>query len=238
MLQQDGGVVLAVGDTIGRGETLSNIIKKAGGLTEYAFAEGSVFTRKKLKELEIENVRRIANDLRIEMASKSLTEDGIGVPYSEAQQLLSDLTKLDPLGRLVIELPRVLSQPDYDVTVEDGDVLYVPTKKDSINVIGQVQVTTSHIFDPSLDALEYIERSGGMKKRADEDRIYIVKANGTVELVGNSSWFSSKAQDQMKAGDTIVVPLDSGYMTNLTLWSTATQIIYNTAVAIAAISGI
>lgn len=224
--------------TIERGETLSDIIKKAGGLTEYAFAEGSVFTRKKLKELEIQNVRRIASDLRIEMASKSLTEDGLGVSYTEAQQLLSDLTKLDPLGRLVIELPRVLSQPDYDVTVEDGDVLYVPTKKDSINVIGQVQVTTSHIFDPSLDALEYIKRSGGMKKRADEDRIYIVKANGTVELVGNSSWFASRAEDTMQAGDTIVVPLDSGYMSNLTLWSTATQIIYNTAVAIAAISGI
>lgn len=224
--------------TIERGETLSDIIEKAGGLTEFAFAEGSVFTRKKLKELELKNVQRIASDLRIEMASKSLTEDGLGVSYSEAQQLLADLTKLDPLGRLVIELPRVLEQPDYDVTVEDGDVLYIPTRKDSINVIGQVQVTTSHIFDPSLDAVEYIERSGGMKKRADEDRIYIVKANGTVELLEGNSWFASKAEDQMQAGDTIVVPLDSGYMTNLTLWSTATQIIYNTAVAIAAISGI
>ncbi|GLX86642.1 sugar transporter [Thalassotalea loyana] len=224
--------------TIERGETLSDIIQKAGGLTEYAFAEGSVFTRKKLKELERENVERLADDLRVEMASKSLTEDGLGVSYAEAQSLLADLTNLDPLGRLVIELPRVLTEDNYDVTVENGDVLYVPTKKDSINVIGQVQVTTSHMYDPSLEAVEYIERSGGMKKRADEDRIYIVKANGTVELVGQESWFSNRAEDQMQPGDTIVVPLDSGYMTNLTLWSTATQIIYNTAVAIAAISGI
>lgn len=224
--------------TIERGETLSDVIRKAGGLSEHAFAEGSIFTRAKLRALEKENVERIASDLRIEMASKSLTEKGLGVTYAEAQNLLNDLTQMEPVGRLVIELPRILKDIDYDVTLENGDVLYVPTKKDSINVIGQVQVATSHMFDSALQAQDYIERSGGMKERADEDRVYIIKANGTVELVGNDSWFSSKAEDKMAAGDTIVVPLDSGYMTNLTLWSTATQIIYNTAVALAAISGI
>ena len=54
----------------------------------------------------------------------------------------------------------------------------------------------------------------------------------------SSNWFASNVSNNMKPGDTVVVPLDSEYMNNLTLWTSATTIMYNTAVAIAAISGI
>ncbi len=224
--------------TIRRGETLSELIEKAGGLTQFAYIEGSVFSRKKLKRLERQNLIKLTTDLRTEIASKSLTSTTTSISYTEAKLLLNDLTKVTPVGRLVINLPKVLKVNDYDIMLDDGDVLYIPSKKNSVNVIGQVQVTSSHVFEPNLTAEDYIALSGGVKKRADEDRIYVISANGSIKIAAQSNWFSSDSDNSMKPGDTVVVPLNSEFMNNLTLWSTATQIIYNSAVAIAAISRI
>ncbi|MGL1956593.1 MAG: SLBB domain-containing protein [Colwellia sp.] len=224
--------------TIRRGENLSDLIKKAGGLTRFAHVEGSVFSRIKLKELEQQNLLKLASDLRVEMASKSLTDSNSNQSYQEAQLMLSDLTKTQPVGRLVIDLDRIISSAEYDVLLDNGDILYVPTMNNSINVIGQVQVTSSHMFDELLDAQDYIVQSGGIKKRADESLIYIISANGKIKMMDSGNWFANTDSSKLRPGDTIVVPLDSEYMNNLTLWTSATTIMYNTAVAIAAISGI
>jgi polysaccharide export outer membrane protein len=61
--------------TIRRGENLSDLIAKAGGVTNFAHQEGSVFTRIKLQELEQQNLFKLASDLRVEMASKSLSDE-------------------------------------------------------------------------------------------------------------------------------------------------------------------
>ncbi|KGJ90187.1 hypothetical protein ND16A_2037 [Thalassotalea sp. ND16A] len=223
--------------TIRRGETLDDVIKKAGGFTEYAFPQGGVFTRTKLKLLEIHNLKKLASDLRMEIASKSLTE-GSNIAYAEAQSLLSDLTKVEPVGRLVINLPKLVNDDNYDVLLENGDTLYVPSTKNSINVIGQVHVATSHMFDVNISIDDYILKSGGVKQRAETDDIYVIAANGDIKIIESSNWFSSNTDEGLQPGDTIVVPLDSDYTNNLTLWTTATQILYNTAVAFAAINGI
>ena len=224
--------------TIRRGETLADLVAKAGGLTQYAHPDGSVFTREKLKALEKKNLIKLAGDLRIEMASKSLTEQGTSASYDDAQKLLADITELEPVGRLVIDLPHLMASDSNEVLLEGGDVLYVPTKKNSINVIGQVQVGSSHLYNSVMSAEDYIAQSGGVKKRADEERIYVISASGSIKMLEQSNWFTGAANSSLKPGDTIVVPLDSEYMNDLTLWSTATQIIYNTAVAFAAINGI
>jgi polysaccharide export outer membrane protein len=224
--------------TIRRGETLADLVTKAGGLTQYAHPDGSVFTRKKLKELEKQNLIKLAGDLRIEMASKSLTDQGTSTSYDDAQKLLSDITELEPVGRLVINLPRLMNSNSDEVLLEGGDILFVPTKKNSINVIGQVQVGSSHLYNSAMTAEDYIAQSGGIKKRADEERIYVISASGSIKMIEQSNWFAGTADTSLKPGDTIVVPLDSEYMSDLTLWSTATQIIYNAAVAVAAINGI
>ncbi len=224
--------------TIRRGETLSELIARVGGVTSFAHVQGSVFSRLKLKALEQQLLLKVASDLRVDMASKSLTDTGAVQSYEEAQMMLADLTKTQPVGRLVIDLERIISPNEYDVLLEGGDVLYVPTMKNSINVIGQVQVTSSHVFDKNLTADDYLAQSGGSKKRADESRIYIISANGRVKMKSGSNWFSNDDASRLQPGDTIVVPLDSEYTKNLELWSDVTTIIFNSAVALKTITGI
>ena len=224
--------------TVRRGESLADLIVKAGGFTSFAHQDGSVFTRVQLREIEQQNLLKLTSDLRIEMASKSMTDKNYSQSYAEVQKMLTDMANVQPVGRLVLDLPKIVNNKNYDVLLEGGDVLYVPTMKNSINVVGQVQVTSSHIYDVNLSAEDYLAQSGGSKKRADVDRIYIISANGSIKMMASGNWFTNDAGDNLKPGDTIVVPLDSEYMDNLALWSTVTGIIYNSAVAIAAIAGI
>jgi polysaccharide biosynthesis/export protein len=238
VIELRGEVVFPGKYTVRRGDSLSSIIHKAGGLTPFADPNGSVFSRTKLKQLEKQNLIKVSADLRTEMVTKSLSSDGNVTSYREIQSLLDDLSKVEPLGRLVINLPEVIASNDYDVAIEGGDILYIPTRNNSVNVMGQVQVNSSHMFDSSISVEDYITQSGGLKKRADDERIYIISSNGSIKMVEGSNWFSGAGSSTLKAGDSIVVPLDSEYMNNLTLWTTATTIMYNTAVAVAAISGI
>jgi len=225
--------------TIQRGETLRTLIERAGGFTDFAYLDASLFTREKLKKLELQNLVKVSENLRMEIASKSLSqrENTASIDYEQTSQLLADLTNVEPVGRLVLDIPLIMSDERFDVILEDGDVLYMPVKLNSVNVVGQVQVATSHIHKNNFSAFDYIKLSGGIKKQADEDRVYIIKANGAVQIPSDNNWFSSNDQG-LKPGDTVVVPLDTYYMEDLTLWSSVTQIIYQSAVAVKAISGL
>jgi protein involved in polysaccharide export with SLBB domain len=120
-----------------------------------------------------------------------------------------------------------------DILLRDGDTLRVPRRPQEVTVIGEVQNATSHLYDPSLSRDDYLRLSGGPTQKADDKRIYIVRANGSVESGGGSRWFGQTGSVQ--PGDTIVVPLDAERMRPLPLWTAVTTIIYNLAVAVAAV---
>jgi polysaccharide biosynthesis/export protein len=122
-----------------------------------------------------------------------------------------------------------------DIMLEDGDVLMVPGPMQTVTVLGEVQSATSLLFDASLGRDDYINLSGGTTRRADESRIYIVRANGQITAGGSRRWFRS-SDAQVRPGDTIVVPTDIERMRPLPLWSAVTGIIFNLAVAVAAVN--
>jgi protein involved in polysaccharide export with SLBB domain len=225
--------------TIRRGETLSNLLERAGGFSEFAAINAAVFTRKSIKEQEQQQLARLSTELRRDIASKSFQSSVSSntLTYDEMNKLLKDLANVDAIGRLVIDLPLIVNN-EQNLVLQDGDVLYVPSERDSISVIGEVNYSTSHLYKAGISVDEYIDLSGGLKERAADDRIYIIKANGSVKIPNTGNWFAVNNSNQLEPGDTIVVPLDAGHMDKLTLWSTATQILYQLGVAVAAISGI
>lgn len=225
--------------SVKRGETLSTLIERAGGLTNYAFERGAVFTRRGIREQEQKQLEGLAQQLRREIASNVITDQGGTFEYAEVNQLLSDLTKLDPIGRLVINLDEIIASQNAtaDVQLKDGDRLFVPTEQNTVSIIGEVQLASSYRFDSSLSVDDYVRRAGGAREKADEDRVYIVKANGAIVVPDDTGWFSFE-RTIVEPGDTIVVPLDTQYVNNLEVWSTATQIMYQVGVALAAINGL
>ncbi len=225
--------------TIRRGETLSNLLERAGGFSDFAATNAAVFTRQSIKKQEQQQLARLSTELRRDIASKSFQSSVSSntLTYDEMNKLLKDLANVDAVGRLVIDLPLIVNN-EQSLVLQDGDVLYVPSERDSISVIGEVNYSTSHLYREGISVDEYIDLSGGLKERAADDRIYIIKANGSVKIPNTGNWFAVNNSNQLEPGDTIVVPLDAGHMDKLTLWSTATQILYQLGVAVAAISGI
>jgi len=225
--------------TIRRGETLTELLERAGGFSEFAEEKAAVFTRASIKEQEQEQLARLSTELRRDIASKSFQNSVSSntLSYDEMNMLLNDLASVEAVGRLVIDLPLIVENKQ-NLVLQDGDVLYVPSKRDSISVIGEVNYSTSHLYKTGVSVDDYIGLSGGLKERADEDSIYIIKANGSVKIPDAGGWFTANNTEQLEPGDTIVIPMDASHMDKLTLWSTATQIMYQLGVAVAAISGI
>jgi len=228
--------------TVRRGETLSSVIDRAGSLTRFAFPEGSVFTREFLREREAEQIETMARRLESDIATLAVQRAQqpnaqADEAYSVGKSLLEQLRNTVPAGRLVIDLPKILENPGNmrdDVILREGDVLVVPLRSQEVTVVGEVQYATSHRYDERLNRDDYIRLSGDITPRADSKRVYVVRANGAVQAEG-SRWFRGKS-GTMEPGDSVVVPLDTDRLPQLAQWSAVTQIIYNLAIAVAAVN--
>ena len=221
--------------TIRNGETMSSVVARAGGFTADAFVVGSVFTRESVKEQERQQNLELAKQLRREIAARGLTEVESTLDFEDASKMLGELEKLEPVGRMVVDMVGLhAGNAAADVRLEDGDILHVPSVNQVVTVVGEIHHASTHFYRDSLSYEDYIRLAGGLKQRADGERLYILRADGSVQIPQTSFWFGDSTLIQ--AGDTIVVPLDVGYKDPLTLWSQVTQIFYNSAIAIAAIN--
>lgn len=228
-----------------RGETLSSLMQRAGGPTDMAFTRGSVFTRESLRERELRQIEALAARLEREISAVALqtTQIPTATPQRAAdavlvgESLLEALRDSKPVGRLVIDLERAMTSPgsSYDVVLKDGDELIVPALTQEVTVLGEVQVGTSHLYEPGLGRADYIEMSGGTTAKADDRRTYVVRADGSVGGTRSNRWFRHDG-GPVRPGDTIVVPLAADRIPALPMWQAVTTIVYNLAVAAAAVN--
>lgn len=216
-----------------RGETLGNVIKRAGGLTGVAFAEGAVFTRVELQLKEEAHFKELADRIESEMKTTIVERmDEVSRPLetSEITKSLVDLLRnAKSTGRMVIDLKTILAMDgrgngvNYDVTLMGGDSIFVPQKKDEITVVGEVRKPTTHLFADGYGLEDYIRLSGGLTEKTNSDLVYVVRANGSaVSASSGSSFFGKLFGDtpdvEIHPGDTIVAMLDAEKVSNLKIW--------------------
>jgi polysaccharide biosynthesis/export protein len=240
---------------IHHGETLSSVLRRAGGFTDLAFDEGAVFIREELKTREKDQLELLSNRLQSDLAALSLEAvstsavtnggggggAGAGQALAIGQQLIQQLRNTKPVGRLVVDVDKVINgRPGGpgDVLLRNGDQLLIPKRTQEVTILGEVQGPTSHIYRAGLSRDDYIAMSGGTTQKADRKRIYIVRANGDVLTGSRSGWFRRSQAIEVRPGDTIVVPLDTERVAALPLWTSVTTIIYNLAIALLAIHSV
>jgi protein involved in polysaccharide export with SLBB domain len=223
-----------------RSETLGEVLQRAGGLTDNAFPEGAVFLRDTLKEQEQEQIEKLTRRLEADIATLSLqaSTSGGSETLMTGQVLLDQLRSAEAVGRLVLDMTQDAGgrySAAAAVELRDGDTLLVPTKPQVVTVLGETQQNTSHLYRKNLTRDEYIDLSGGLTRRADKKLIYVVRANGAVVAGNRSRWLGRGSKVDIRPGDTIVVPLDTDRMRPLTFWGNVTQILYQAAIAVAAV---
>ena len=222
------------------GETLAQIVSRAGGLTEQAFPEGAVFSRESLKIKEQEQRDRLIAQLESDVANLSIRAES----QSEAQQaqavassLLARLKTTESQGRLVLPAQTFSITNKVSIEVRGGDRLFLPRIPYEVSVVGEVQFPTSHLYEKSLSKDEFIKRSGGFTVNADKDRVFVVRANGSVLIKGGTGWFGGGVLGKsMAAGDVIVVPINMEKSRLVENIVNGTQIVYQLAVAAAAVN--
>ena len=233
------GEVLYPGEyLLENGETLSSLISRAGGVTKSAFLNGAVFTRENVRQREALRARQLADDVRRTVISASQTQSDNQINQTSFEFITGQLENYSGVGRVVINMSRALAgRADADIKLLDGDALFIPTKSNTISVFGEVRRESSFVFNNKYSIDDYITMAAGITRLADEDSIYIVRADGFVEMpTGN--WFKFGASRVLQEGDTIIVPVDYSYRAALPFWRDVISIVYQGAVAIAAISGL
>ena len=233
------GEVLYPGEyLLENGETLSSLVSRAGGVTKNAFLNGAVFTRENVRQREALRARQLADDVRRTVISASQTQSDNQINQTSFEFITGQLENYSGVGRVVINMSRALAgRADADIKLLDGDALFIPTKSNTISVFGEVRRESSFVFNNKYSIDDYITMAAGITRLADEDNIYIVRADGFVEMpTGN--WFKFGASRVLQEGDTIIVPVDYSYRAALPFWRDVISIVYQGAVAIAAISGL
>lgn len=220
------------------GETLADVISRAGGLKESAFVNGAVFTREILKEREAMQARAFADSIRNTFAAKNMTQEATTSSFAEVSELAAYFEQYEGIGRMVIDLDRIIQGDSAaDLELLPGDSLAIPKRPESVTVVGAVHHEGSHRYSSTLSLRDYLELSGGATQRADDDAIYVLRADGSVLVTdrSRSNFLFRSAESRIGTGDTIVVPVNTAYKDRLTFIRDITQIAYQSAVSVAAV---
>jgi protein involved in polysaccharide export with SLBB domain len=227
------------------GETLQQLIKRVGGVTSDAYLYGAEFTRESNRIAQEKQFKamldRMERDLegsasgRLQSATDAAMVAAEKANIDARRETLQRMRKLRPTGRIPLELsPDASIEQLPDLALEDGDKIIIPPKPAVMYVMGAVFNENSFLYKPNKTFSNYLEQAGGVTLDADESRIYILKADGSV-APENKSWFKLGSTRQMLPGDTIVVPEKQDklfFRKQLLDW---TQILYQFGIGVAAL---
>ncbi len=196
------------------GETLRQLLTRAGGFTPDAYLYASEFTRQSTRRVERQRLDDYANQLEAQVsaatsgnAARAISDRDAAAAQdsaSSARTAISRLRQLEPVGRIVLQL-----KPDSrgiesvpDLALEDGDRFIVPKVPSNVYVEGEVYSANAFVFERGQHSVRYLRLAGGPNREADRRRSFILRADGSVF----SRQYGSIEHATIFPGDTIVVP--------------------------------
>lgn len=224
---------------IERGEHLSDLMLRAGGLTDVAYPYGTIFLRKSAAKVERKGYERMASEIQNVMVA-GMTRVGSGQispsVFQAMQGFIKDLRDTKPLGRVsIIADPALLaSNSAQNPLLEPDDVIFIPQRPSSVTVLGQVMQQGSFPFSPKMTVDDYIEQAGGTTQFADTSLTFLVLPNGQARRA-ESSWFNLSSPD-IPPGSTIVVSRDAAPLDIRQILFDSLGVLQNLAVSAASLA--
>ncbi|MGC2161270.1 MAG: SLBB domain-containing protein [Silvibacterium sp.] len=203
------------------GETLPELIARAGGFTPSAYLYGSELTRASTRAIQQQRIDEYVQNLQLEINRGTLAQTSSAVASSQdiasasaatasEHELISRLQQIRATGRIVLE-----EQPHSvgistlpPIQLEDGDSFVVPSVPASVNVVGAVYDQNSFLFVPDRRVGDYLHLAGGPNRDADRKHAFIIRADGSVlsRAAASGIWGNTFDSVHIHPGDTIVVP--------------------------------
>jgi polysaccharide biosynthesis/export protein len=203
------------------GETLRDVIARAGGLTSNAFLYATEFTRISTRIDQQRRLEKAADEMQLQLQARSTSllnsargnqEETVAAKeqIQAEQQVIERFRRLKATGRIVLDLKpddsTVSALPE--VVLEDGDTVTIPSRPATVAVIGAVYNQNSFLFRTGSVLREYLTQAGGPTREADRDRTFVIRADGSVvsAQMHRSIWSGGFDSLKLLPGDTAVVP--------------------------------
>jgi protein involved in polysaccharide export with SLBB domain len=232
------------------GETLRDLVRRAGGFAPGAYLFGSEFTRESTRVFQQQRLDEYVQTLELQIPRQGLALAASAVSPQDAvaansanisqQALLSKLHQLKASGRIVLEVkPNSVGLDSIpDLQLQDGDHFTVPPIPASVNVVGAVYDQNSFLFQFDRRVGDYLRLAGGPNRDADKSHIFVIRADGSVfsRESANGLWGNNFEATRLNPGDSIVVPekvIGSSVLRGFVNWS---QVFSQLALGAAAIS--
>ena len=230
------------------GETLRQLVQRAGGITPDAYLYGSEFTRESTRRVQQQRLNEYVDQIALQVSTTAINSANsaisaqdnaaLAAAQQQNQNVVSSLRQARATGRIVLELPpdsRDISQLP-DLPLEDGDRFIVPRVPSTVSVDGAVYNQNSFVYDPQRRLGGYIRLAGGANRDADKGRAYVIRASGAVISKQYSSSLRGNDFDSVRLypGDTAVIPLNFEKGKTLRLIVNLAQIVGQFGIAIAA----
>lgn len=256
-----GGRVLFPGTyTIAKGETLSSVLERAGGLAEGAYLRGATFTRESVRTIQKERLEKLIfeQEQQIARVSAEIAQGALSTEELQSAQVILSGRKavLDKLrdvpitGRMVVHLAPLeeFRNSAYDIPLMDGDAIKIPDNPKAVTVLGQVYNPISLAYQQGKPVSYYLAKVGGPTDNANDDEMFIVRADGTVysraqagmgvRWDGDSRrWvFGGFHVTELYPGDTLLVPEKVKRLDIMREVKDMTTILYQIALGAAAVA--
>jgi protein involved in polysaccharide export with SLBB domain len=239
---------------VASGEGLSQLIQKAGGMTQDAYLFGAGFYREEVRKNQQENLTKLLRRIESEssgalaQAAQSVgassdpgvVQAKIAALQQAQKQSIERARSLKPEGRISLGLPAdgLLTLGNLPaIRLSQGDKFHVPTRPDFVYIFGSVNTESALIFKEGLTVANYIQLAGS-GIGADKDGVILMRADGSA-LTNQSFWRNEVLSTKVMPGDTIVMPekldRESGWSVLVRNTKDFTQILYQLGLGAAAI---
>ena len=235
------GAVLKPGTyTMSPGETLNDLVQKAGGYTDNAYQFGAIYINEDAKLINEKSKEILYQEFLDNIIAVSQQNIGGSFDLTPIVKLTEELKNTETNGRVVIDL---LNDSSIDLySVKEGDDLFIPEKNNVVYVYGEISSEGAVMYSSNKGVEYFINKSGGFKKFADNESIYILHPNGESQLYRSKRNIfenSPRSQVIVYPGSIIFVPkaLDESAPRRLAAQAYV-SILGNLGIALASLSAI
>jgi polysaccharide export outer membrane protein len=205
---------------INPGDTLRNLVERAGGLTQHSYLYASQLTRVSTREAEEEQLRILVSQLQRDLTSRyanapsspiSANSTDLQAQFNTQQAAFAQLAAVRPTGRVVLDMKpsaNTLGEiPNF--ALEDGDGFHIPPRMSTVQIAGAVYNENAFRYQPGKRLSAYLNDAGGPTREADAKRIFLVRADGTVisRQTHGEFWRTNFENTTLLPGDAINVPV-------------------------------
>lgn len=192
-------------------ERISDVVKRAGGFTPFAYIEGASLRREPVLEIDssltMSRTDTVAAALLRRQEAERLNrvralQSSIEFANADEQELGYSINNYN----VGINLERIMNAPgrNDDLLVEHGDLITVPKELQTVKISGEVLAPSTAVFGNNISFRQYVSQAGGFSPRALKKRSYVVYANGAAQGTGRFLFFNN--YPKVRPGSEIFVP--------------------------------